>query len=90
LTYGTDKSTGNVAEEKKILAGLKWAPFRASTDKQLLPVRVMETSKSISQVQVDTSLSAEAKAAKIKNLTEKKNKFFSLTPGSQAVCAMVC
>lgn len=75
LTYGTDKSTGNVAEEKKVLAGLKWAPFRASTDKQLLPIRVMELSKSIAQAQADTSMAAEEKAAKIKDLTEKKSKF---------------
>lgn len=75
LTYGTDKSKGDVAAEKKILAGLKWAPFRASTDKQLLPVRVMELSKSISQTKADPSLSADAKAAKIKDLTDQKSKF---------------
>jgi phosphonate transport system substrate-binding protein len=75
LTYGTDKSTGDVAAEKKILAGLKWAPFRASTDKQLLPIRVMELSKSIAQAQADTKLSAEEKTAKIKDLTEQKSKF---------------
>jgi phosphonate transport system substrate-binding protein len=82
LTYGTDKSKGDVAAEKKILAGLKWAPFRASTDKQLLPVRVMELSKSISQTKADPSLSADAKAAKIKDLTDQKS--------SLVVCAMVC
>lgn len=75
LTYGTDKSSGDIAEEKKILAGLKWAPFRASTDKQLLPIRVMELSKSIAQTQADTSMAAEQKATKIKDLTEKKSKF---------------
>ncbi len=75
LTYGTDKSTGDIAAEKKILAGLKWAPFRVSTDKQLLPIRVMELSKSIAQAQADTKLSAEEKTAKIKDLTEQKSKF---------------
>ncbi len=75
VTYGTDKSTGNVAEEKKILASLKWGPFRPSTDKQLLPIRVMELTKSISQAQADTSLSTEAKAEKIKSLTDQKTKF---------------
>jgi phosphonate transport system substrate-binding protein len=75
MTYGTDKSTGDVAAEKKVLEGLKWAPFRASTDKQLLPIRVMELSKSIAQVQADATLSADAKSAKIKTLTEQKTKF---------------
>jgi phosphonate transport system substrate-binding protein len=75
LTYGTDKSTGNAAEEKKILAGLKWAPFRASSDAQLLPIRVMELTKSISQTQGDAKLDARAKEAKIKDLTEQKSKY---------------
>jgi phosphonate transport system substrate-binding protein len=72
LTYGTDKSTGDVAAEKEVLKGLKWAPFRASTDKQLLPIRVMELSKSIAQTEADASLSAEAKKAKIDELSAQK------------------
>ncbi|MEB2843938.1 phosphonate ABC transporter substrate-binding protein [Endobacterium cereale] len=75
LTYGTDKSKGNVEEEKKILAGLNWAPFRASSDAQLLPIRVMELTKSISQTQGDAKLDASAKEAKIKDLTAQKTKF---------------
>jgi phosphonate transport system substrate-binding protein len=35
----------------------------------------MELSKSISQVEADATLSAEAKATKIKALTEQKAKF---------------
>ncbi|MBB3998642.1 phosphonate ABC transporter substrate-binding protein [Aureimonas pseudogalii] len=72
LTYGTPQSKGDVAEETKVLAGLQWAPFRASTDDQLLPIRVMETSKSIAQTQSDTKLSVEEKAAKLKDLQAKK------------------
>jgi phosphonate transport system substrate-binding protein len=75
LTYGTDKSTGDIAQEKKILAGLKWAPFRASTNRQLLPIRVMELTKSIAQVEADTALSAEAKQAKLQDLKAQKSKF---------------
>jgi phosphonate transport system substrate-binding protein len=75
LTYGTDKSSGNAEEEKKILAGLKWAPFRPSSNDQLLPIRVMELTKSISQTQGDAKLDASAKEAKIKDLTEQKTKF---------------
>lgn len=75
LTYGTDKSTGDVAEEKKILAALKWAPFRTSSDKQLLPIRVMELTKSISQTEADASLADDAKAAKLRELNEQKAKY---------------
>ncbi|WP_279479789.1 phosphonate ABC transporter substrate-binding protein [Aureimonas sp. SK2] len=72
LDYGTDRTKGDKAEELKTLAGLEWAPFRASTDDQLLPIRVMEVSKSMAQVQSDASLAADAKAAKLKELEEKK------------------
>jgi phosphonate transport system substrate-binding protein len=75
LTYGTDKSTGNVEEEREILAALKWAPFRASSDAQLLPIRVMELTKSIAEVEADTALSAEQKAKKLEELTAQKAKF---------------
>ncbi|CZT33831.1 phosphonate ABC transporter substrate-binding protein [Rhizobium sp. 9140] len=75
LAYGTANSTGDVAHEKDVLAGLKWAPFKASTDKQLLPIRVMELSKSIAKIEADASLSADAKAKKVKPLTEQKAKF---------------
>jgi phosphonate transport system substrate-binding protein len=75
LAYGTSASKGDVAHEQAVLAALKWAPFKASTDKQLLPIRVMELSKSIAKVENDASLSADAKAEKIKPLEAQKAKF---------------
>jgi phosphonate transport system substrate-binding protein len=75
LTYGTDKSTGDIAAEKNVLAGLKWAPFRASSDRQLLPIRIMELTKSIGQVEADASLAADAKKAKLDQLKAQKAKY---------------
>ncbi|WP_285294442.1 phosphonate ABC transporter substrate-binding protein [Aureimonas altamirensis] len=75
LTYGTDQSTGDVAHERAVLAGLQWAPFRASTDDQLLPIRVMEAEKAIGQARSDTSLSEEARAARIAELESMKKTF---------------
>ncbi|KQT65975.1 MULTISPECIES: phosphonate ABC transporter substrate-binding protein [unclassified Aureimonas] len=72
LAYGTDKTKGDKAEEIKVLSGLEWAPFRASTDDQLLPIRMMEVAKSMAQVTGDAKLSSDEKAAKLKELTEKK------------------
>lgn len=72
LTYGTDKSKGDVAHEKEVLAGLEWAPFRASTNDQLLPIRVMELTKSIAQIEADASLSDADKKAKIAPLEAQK------------------
>ncbi|MBJ3777625.1 phosphonate ABC transporter substrate-binding protein [Acuticoccus mangrovi] len=68
LTYGTDDSDGDVEAERDVLAGLAWAPFRASSDAQLLPIRVMELSKEIALTQGDGSLSDEAKAKKVAEL----------------------
>lgn len=80
LTYGTDQSTGDVAEEKAVLAGLKWAPFRASSDDQLLPIRVMELSKSIAQMKADP-----AKAADVATLEAQKAEYEArIKAGSQS------
>ncbi|WP_137391058.1 phosphonate ABC transporter substrate-binding protein [Rhodoligotrophos defluvii] len=75
LTYGTDKSDGDVAREKEVLAGLDWAPFRPSTNDQLLPIRIMELSKSIAKIQADTSLSEADKKAQIEKLEAEKAAF---------------
>ena len=73
LDYGTDKTTGDAAAEKKVLAGLEWAPFRKSDNDQLLPIRVMELTKTIAQIQADDGLSADEKKAKIDKLTAEKD-----------------
>ena len=72
LDYGTDRSTGDAAKEKDVLAGLQWAPFRKSDNDQLLPIRVMELSKTIAQTQADDTMSADEKKAKIEKLTAEK------------------
>lgn len=75
LTYGTDKSKGDVAREKKVLAGLSWAPFKASTNEQLLPIRVMELTKSIAKLDADQKMSAAEKQAAIAKLKAEKAAF---------------
>jgi phosphonate transport system substrate-binding protein len=72
LTYGTDKSTGDVAAEKKVLQDLAWAPFRASTDDQLLPIRIMELTRRIAQVEADKSMAADARTAELSRLNAEK------------------
>jgi phosphonate transport system substrate-binding protein len=74
LDYGTERSKGDVEAEKKILAGLEWAPFRASTDAQLLPIRVMEFTKKMASIEADTTLAADAKKAQLDEIAAKKAK----------------
>ena len=75
LTYGTDKSKGDVAREKEVLAGLEWAPFRNSSNDQLLPIRIMELTKSIAQAEADATLSEADKKARIEKLEAERAAF---------------
>ena len=72
LTYGTDETAGDKAHEVEVLEGLAWAPFRESSDAQLLPIRVLELNKEIAQIEADDALSAEDKAAKIEPLKAER------------------
>lgn len=74
LTFGTAQSDGDIAKETEILAGLDWAPFRESSNDQLLPIRIMEISKEQSKIQA-SDLSDEEKAAKIAELEAKKAEY---------------
>lgn len=75
LTYGTDKSSGDAAKEKQILAELQWAPFKESNDEQLLPIRVMELTKTIAKLQADKNISDADKKAQIEKLEAEKTAY---------------
>ncbi|WP_182417771.1 phosphonate ABC transporter substrate-binding protein [Bartonella sp. HY038] len=75
LTYGTDKSTGNIEEEKAVLKGLTWGPFRASSNDQLLPIRLMEVGQKISKLENDDKLDAAEKKKQLDALNSEKADF---------------
>lgn len=75
LSYGTEESKGDVEEEKKVLAGLGWAPFKASTNDQLLPIRVMEIAKQISKIEADETMAADEKNAELDKLRSEKAEY---------------
>jgi phosphonate transport system substrate-binding protein len=62
MTYGDDPA------ELKVLEGLQWAKFKASTDDQLLPIRQLELFKQRTEVANNDKLKADDKAAKLKEL----------------------
>lgn len=64
LSYGADGDE----KETKILADLGWAPFKASTDDQLLPIRQLVLFKDRIKTESDESLSADEKTAKLKDI----------------------
>ena len=72
MAYGRLGTPEDVEKARNVLTALQWAPFRPSSDAQLYPIRVMELTKEIFQVQDDTSLSDAEKAAKIAELEAQK------------------
>ena len=75
LNYGTENSKGDAAAEKEVLAGLEWAPFRKSTNDQLLPIRVMEVEKQIGQIKADANKDEATKTAEIEKLQAQKAEY---------------
>lgn len=61
MSYGT---TGD-EEELKILADLQWAPFRASSNDQLIPIRQLELFKQKAAIENDDNYSTQEKTQKL-------------------------
>lgn len=66
FSYGTKNEA-----EKKVLAGLQWAPFKKSDNNQLLPIRQMAVNKSIAKIKGDEKMPAAEKKAKLAALQKK-------------------
>lgn len=66
FTYGTQDEA-----EKKVLAGLQWAPFKKSDNNQLLPIRQMELSRDIARIKSDAKLSDADKDKQVEPLQKR-------------------
>jgi phosphonate transport system substrate-binding protein len=69
LTYGTGGS--DAENERKILAALQWAPFRESSNKQLVPFRQLELAREKTKIETDDKMSADEKARKLVEIEAK-------------------
>jgi phosphonate transport system substrate-binding protein len=78
MTYGRQGTPEEVEKARAILTALQWAPFRPSSDAQLYPIRIMEITKKIFQTEADDKLSADEKAATLKELAAEKAKYEDL------------
>ncbi|WP_207483491.1 phosphonate ABC transporter substrate-binding protein [Arenibaculum pallidiluteum] len=68
LGYGVatpGKAEAEVARERKVLAGLKWAPFKPSTDAQLIPIRQLELFKERSKVEAAADMPEADRKARL-------------------------
>ena len=104
MSYGRLGTPEEVAEARKVLSGLAWAPFKPSSDAQLYAIRVMAITKDMFKIEADEKFSAEEKAAKLKELSAGKGQVreadgnrppglnlddAALSPGGGATCAAV-
>ena len=78
VSYGRLGTADEVTKAREILKPLGWAPFRPSSDAQLYPIRIMEVTKKMFQIQADEKMSAEEKAAALKELEAQKAEFEGL------------
>jgi phosphonate transport system substrate-binding protein len=78
MAYGRIGTPEEVEKARGILAALQWAPFKPSSDAQLYPIRIMEITKQMFQLQADESMSADDKTAKLKELEAEKAKYEDL------------
>ena len=65
LGYGRIGSDSEINAAKGVLADLIWAPFRPSSDNQLIPIRVLEANKNLMKAQADEKLSADEKGKRV-------------------------
>jgi len=69
LGYG---ATGSDAEnERKVLAGLQWAPFRESSNKQLVPFRQLGLASEKAKIENDENMSAADKSKRLAEIDGK-------------------
>jgi len=83
-SYGRIGTPEEIAEAKKILAALQWAPFNPSSNRQLLPVRQLEANKALLKVMSDDKLSEQEKQAKSANLKAEIAKLEALQKQADA------
>jgi phosphonate transport system substrate-binding protein len=82
MTYGTQDK-----KEKEILTALQWAPFSASSDDQLIPIRQLVLFKKRVKLEADEQLSASDKKAKIAEIDDQLNVLKRRSAALQAFAA---
>lgn len=69
MTYGTSKNN----QQKQVLSDLGWAPFSASSNDQLIPIRQLALFKNRAKIKSDTKYSQKEKESKISEIDKKLN-----------------
>lgn len=72
FSYGVGDDA-EAQRQRRVLAGMSsgWAPFKPSTDAQLIPIREIMIDGQIKQIEADAQMGAAEKAAKLEELRQK-------------------
>lgn len=65
MNYGRTGSAEEIKKQGDILNALQWAPFRPSSNDQLLPIRQLEANKKLFKVESDDKIGADDKAKQV-------------------------
>ena len=76
---------GKTPEEAAVLKGLTWAPFRASSDLQLVPIRQLALFKQMQGVKDNKGLAEPEKATKVTALQNQLSDLDRLTAALSAM-----
>jgi len=79
---------GKTAEEKTLLERLGWAPFRASSDLQLVPIRQLALFKQIQGVKENKGLKDEEKSSKMSEIQAQLDDLDRLTAALGAMTSV--
>jgi len=83
--YDFFMSYGKTPEEKDVLSRLGWAPFRASSDLQLVPIRQLALFKQMQGVKDNKGLDDKEKISKVSELQNQLNDLDRLTAALTAM-----
>lgn len=87
-TENLDKLKTSAPEEKAVLARLGWAPFRASSDLQLVPIRQLALFKQMQGVKDNKGLKDEEKTSKVSEIQAQLDDLDRLTAALGAMTSV--
>jgi phosphonate transport system substrate-binding protein len=83
-SYGRVGTPQEIAEAKKVLAELQWAPFNPSSNRQLLPIRQLDANRALLKIMADDKLSEQDKQSKAAELKAEIAKLDAMQKAADA------
>jgi phosphonate transport system substrate-binding protein len=84
MNYGRVGDEATVKKQLEVLAALQWAPFRPSSNDQLLPIRQLEANKKVMKIEGDDKLAADDKKKQLEATAAEIEKLVATTKDAAA------